>query len=50
MFDIREVWKYWPLKDDFRLILQKFHRAAISWWVDQKNFKLLADISFESGL
>ena len=50
MFDIREVWKYWPLKDDFRLILKKFYRAAISWRVDQKNFKLLADISFESGL
>ena len=49
MSDIREVWKYWPLKDGFRSISQKFYRAAILWWVDQK-FKLLADISFESCL
>ena len=41
MSDIREVWKYWPLKDGFRLISQKLYRAAILWWVDQKasNFK-----------
>ena len=49
MSDICEVWKYWPLKDGFRSILQTFYRAAILWWVDQK-FKLLADISFESCL
>ena len=49
MSDIREVWKYWPLKDGFHSISQKFYRAAILWWVDQK-FKLLADISFESCL
>ena len=29
MSDIREVWKYWPLKDVFRSIPQKFYRAAI---------------------
>ena len=34
--DIREVWKYWPLKDGFRSISQKFHRIAILWWVEQK--------------
>ena len=49
MSDIREVWKYWPLKGGFRSILQTFYRAAILWWIDQK-FKLLADISFESYL
>ena len=37
MSDIREVWKYWPLKDGFRSISQKFYRAAILWWVDQKT-------------
>ena len=37
MSDIREVWKYWPLKDGFRSILQKFYKAAILWWVDQKT-------------
>ena len=37
MSDIREVWKYWPLKDGFRSILQKFYRAAILWWVEQKT-------------
>ena len=29
MSDIREVWKYWPLKDGFRSILQKFYRVPI---------------------
>ena len=29
MSDIREAWKYWSLKDGFRLILQKFYRATI---------------------
>ena len=37
MSDIREFWKYWPLKDGFRLILQKFNRTAISRWMDQKT-------------
>ena len=49
MSDIREVWKYWPLKDGFHSISQKFYVVAILWWVDQE-FKLLADISFESCL
>ena len=49
MSDIREVWKYWPLKDGFRSISQKFYRAAICGG-RQKNFKLLAHISFESAL
>ena len=35
--DIREVWKYWPLKDCFRSISQNFYRATILWWVDQKT-------------
>ena len=43
MCDIREAWKYWPLKVGFRSISQKFYKAAILWRVDQK-FKLLADI------
>ena len=34
--DIREVWKYWPLKDGFRSISQKFYRIAILWRVKQK--------------
>ena len=38
MPDICEVWKYWPLRDGFRSILQKFYRAAILWRVDQKTF------------
>ena len=37
MSDIRKVWKYWPLKDGFCLISQKLFRAAILWWVDQKD-------------
>ena len=37
MSDIREVWKYWPLKDGFRLISQKLYKAVILWWVDQKT-------------
>ena len=37
MSDIREVWKYWSLKDGFSSILQKVYRAAILWWMDQKN-------------
>ena len=49
MSDIRKVWEYWPLKDGFRSISQKFYRVAILWWVDQK-FKLLSDISFESRI
>ena len=43
---ICEVWKYWPLKDSYYSISQKFYRAAILWWVDQKVSTLLADISF----
>ena len=41
MSDIREVWKYWPLKDCFRSISQKFYRAAILWWMGQNisNFQ-----------
>ena len=35
---IREVWKYWPLKDGFGSISQKFYRTAILWWVEQKTF------------
>ena len=38
MFDIQEVWKYWPLKDGFRSFSKKFYRTAILWWVDQKTF------------
>ena len=37
MSDIRETWKYWSLKDGFRSISQKFHRAAILCWVDQNT-------------
>ena len=33
MFDILKVWKYWPLKDGFRSITQKFYTAVILWWV-----------------
>ena len=33
--DIREVWKYWPLKDGFRSISQKFYSTAILWWAEQ---------------
>ena len=29
MPDIREVWKYWPLKDGFRSISQNLYRVAI---------------------
>ena len=41
MSDIREVWKYWLLKDHFCSVSQKFYRASILWWVDPKtsNFK-----------
>ena len=42
MSDICEVWKYWPLKDDFCLISHFVVGGP-------KNFKLLADISFESS-
>ena len=53
MFDIQEVWKYWPLKDGFRLFSKKFYRSFRNF----RNFtfcvgwtkKLLVDISFESG-
>ena len=41
MSDIREVWKYWLLKDDFRSISQKFYRTAILWWMDQKTSNFL---------
>ena len=34
---IREVWKYWPLKDRFWSVSQKFYRAAILWW--SKNYQ-----------
>ena len=50
MSDIHEVWKYWPLKDGWFLfsfaILQGCHFVVGG----PKNFKLLADISFESSL
>ena len=36
---ICEVWKYWPLKDGFRSISQKFSRATILQWVDQIFFE-----------
>ena len=51
--DIREVWRYWPLKDGFPSILQKFYRAAILLLREQKilvDIKLLVDISFGSSL
>ena len=48
--DVREVWKYWPLKDGFRLISQKFYRTAILRWVEQNLHTFLTDISLESGL
>ena len=34
---ICEVWKYWPLKDSYCSISQKFYRAVILWWVVQKT-------------
>ena len=38
MSDIREVWKYWPLKYGFRSISQKFYRVVIcGGWT--KNFQ-----------
>ena len=37
MSNIREVWKYWSLKNGFHLISQKPYRAAILCWVDQKT-------------
>ena len=46
MSDIREVWKYWPLKDGFRLISQGRHFVVGG----PKSFKLLADICFENSL
>ena len=51
MSDIREVWKYWPLKNgwlslNFAHILQGCHFVV----GEPKNFKLLADISFEGSL
>ena len=50
MSDICEVWKYWPLKDDFRSISQKFCRAAYHFGVGRpKIFKLLADVYFYSS-
>ena len=50
MSDILEVWKYWPLKDGFRSISQNFLQGRHFVVVGPKNFKLLADISFESSL
>ena len=49
MSDVCKVWKYWPLKDDFCSISQKFLQGHFVVG-GPKNFKLLADISFESGL
>ena len=46
MSGIREVWKYWPLKDGFRLISQKLYKMADFVEDRPKSFKLLADISF----
>ena len=54
MSDIREIWKYWPLiilaiSIGFCSILQILQ--CRNFVVDgPKNFKLLADISFDSGL
>ena len=33
MSDIREVWKYWPLKDGFRSISQKFYRQPSKYCI-----------------
>ena len=49
MSDNREVWKYWPLKDVFCLISQKKLQGCHFAVGRPKNFKLLADISFETG-
>ena len=46
MSNISEVWKYWPLKDDFRLISRTLHFVVGG----PKSFKLLPDICFESSL
>ena len=48
MSGICEVWKFWPLKDGFRSfpVLLGCHLVVGG----PKNFKLLADISFESSL
>ena len=40
------VWYSWSfkilaIKNDFRSILQKFYRAAILWWVEQKTSNFL---------
>ena len=47
MSDISEVWKHFSLKDGFHLIPQK----SYSYFVvcGPKNFKLLPNISFDSG-
>ena len=43
--DIRQVWKYWPLKDDFCSIVQGRHFVVGG----PKIVKLLADISFQNS-
>ena len=50
MSGIREVWKYWSLKHGFCSISQKILQCHYSVVGGPKNFKLLADISFESSL
>ena len=50
MSDICEVWKYWPLKDGFRLISQKILQGRHFVVGGPKNYKLLADICFEGSL
>ena len=44
MSDIREVWKYWPLKDGFRYFTEP--PFCYGW----TKIKLLADICFENSL
>ena len=50
MSDIRKVWKYWPLKDGFRSILQNFLQDRHIVVDGSKSFKVFSDISFENGL
>ena len=45
---IREVWKYWPLKDRFWSVSQKFYRAAILWW--SKNYQTFGRHFFREQL
>ena len=49
MSDICEVWKYEQLKDGFRSISQKLFQGRHFVVGGTRNFKLLSDISFDSG-